>query len=96
MSATATNSSGDDVEQAPNFSTEWVRSFIDSYFERRGKDPQKIDIVKLKVQKNAIQGILSTAYLIDILYKDSNPPLGIYRKLQFMSNFVIVYIVIQI
>ena len=76
MSDSATNSSDDNAEVTPTFSTEWIRSFIDGYFERRGKDPQKIEIVNLGIKKNAIQGILSTAYLIDIHYKDANPPLG--------------------
>jgi hypothetical protein len=62
----------------PSFSIQWVKSLMDGYFERKGKDPQKINIIDLKVQKNPIQGILSTAYLIDVLYKDDNPPLGKY------------------
>lgn len=78
MSNNPTNSADENAEQTPAFSTEWIRSFIDGYFERRHKDPQKIDIVNLKIQKNTIQGILSKAYLIDISYKDSNPPLGLF------------------
>ena len=88
MSGTSATSTDNGSDLAPNFSSQWIRSFIDGYFERRGKDPQKIDIVELKVQKNAIQGILSTAYLVDILYKDSNPPLGIKRKIKFIYFFV--------
>ena len=61
-----------------SFSIQWVKSFMDGYFKRKGKDPHKISIIDLKVQKNNIQGILSTAYLIDVLYKDDNPPLGMY------------------
>ena len=64
------------AEVIPAFSIEWVKSFMDGYFERKGKDSSNIELVDLKVEKNSIQGILSTAYLIDVLYKDSNPPLG--------------------
>ena len=78
MSDNPTNSTDENAEQTPAFSTEWITTFIDGYFERRHKDPQKIDIVNLKIQKNTIQGILSKAYLIDISYKDSNPPLGLF------------------
>jgi len=80
MSNNPTNSTDENAEQTPAFSTEWIRSFIDGYFERRHKDPQKIDIVNLKIQKNTIQGILSKAYLIDISYKDSNPPLDEFEE----------------
>ena len=65
----------------PSFSIQWVKSFMDGYFERKGKDPNKINIIDLKVQKNDIQGILSTAYLVDVRYKDENPPLGRYKDL---------------
>ena len=65
-----------EAEAIPAFSIEWVKSFMNGYFERKGKDPSKVDIIDLKVEKNCIQGILSTAYLIDVQYKDSNPPLG--------------------
>lgn len=78
MSESATNPLAENADPKELFSIQWIRSFIDGYFQRRGKDPSMIDIVDLKIQKNAIQGILSTAYLVDVLYKDSNPPLGIH------------------
>ena len=73
---TIDTSSSSDLESVLEFSIPWVRSFINGYFERKGKDPLKIDIEDLKVQKNSIQGILSTAFLVDVRYKDANPPLG--------------------
>ena len=85
MSESATNPLAENDDLNELFSKQWIRSFIDGYFQRRGKDPAKIDIVDLKIQKNAIQGILSTAYLVDVLYKDSNPPLGTY--LIFLFHF---------
>ena len=85
MSESAPNSLAENGDLKELFSIQWIRSFIDGYFQRRGKDPSKIDIVDLKIQKNAIQGILSTAYLVDVLYKDSNPPLGTY--LIFLFHF---------
>ena len=85
MSESTTNSLAENDDLKELFSIKWIRSFIDGYFQRRGKDPAKIDIVDLKIQKNAIQGILSTAYLVDVLYRDSNPPLGIHFIL--LSHF---------
>ena len=87
MSESAPNSLAENGDLKELFSIQWIRSFIDGYFQRRGKDPSKIDIVDLKIQKNAIQGILSTAYLVDVLYKDSNPPLGIYFILLFQFQY---------
>ena len=69
-----------DESPLPSFTIPWVKSFMDGYFQRKGKDPTKIDIIDLKIQKNSIQGILSTAYLIDVMFKDLNPPLGMYGK----------------
>ena len=85
MSESATNPLAENDDLKELFSIQWIRSFIDGYFQRRGKDPAQIDIVDLKIQKNAIQGILSTAYLVDVLYKDSNPPLGTYLIFLFNS-----------
>jgi len=69
---------GNDEIPLPSFTIPWVTSFMGGYFQRKGKDPTKIDIIDLKIQKNSIQGILSTAYLIDVMFKDLNPPLGMY------------------
>ena len=77
------NSDNDDshtneIDDVGKFSIKWIASVMHGYFNRKEKDPSKIQIVDFKVEKNRIQGILSTAYLLDVLYKDENPPLGTF------------------
>lgn len=75
-----------DESPLPSFTIPWVKSFMDGYFQRKGKDPTKIDIIDLKIQKNSIQGILSTAYLIDVMFKDLNPPLDEFEEAEMEES----------
>lgn len=57
------------------FTLEWVSPIINRYFEeKKGKDLSKIQIVDVKAEKNCLQGILSTTFVVDVIYKDENPP----------------------
>ena len=78
MNSDNDDSHNNEIDDAANFSIKWIASVMHGYFNRKGKDPSKIQIVDFKVEKNCIQGILSTAYLLDVLYKDENPPLGTF------------------
>ena len=64
-------------QKVEDFTLDWIKPIILKYFEeKKAKDVTKIELVEVKAQKNSLQGILSTTYVVDIIYKDQNPITG--------------------
>ena len=53
------------------FTPEWVASVTNDYFTQEDLDPKDIDILSVQACKNEVQGILSTTYIVDAKYKNS-------------------------
>jgi hypothetical protein len=54
---------------AEDFSREWVSSVTGPHFVSKGLDPSHVHVTAVKAEKNCIQGILSTTYVVDVQYE---------------------------
>ena len=64
---------GPTPENESEFSIEWVTPILKKQLEKEGEiDPEKINVVQVKAEKNSLQGILSTTYVVDVDFEAPN------------------------
>ena len=80
---------GPTPQSEDEFSVDWVRPIL---LESLGKDleidPGQVQVLEVRAKKNALQGILSTTFVVDVDYEAPNED-GEIGKIQNSEFFVL-------
>lgn len=78
---------GPTPQSEDEFSVDWVRPIL---LESLGKDleidPGQVQVLEVRAKKNALQGILSTTFVVDVDYEAPNED-GEIGKIKNSENF---------
>ena len=72
-----TSDIGPTPETEAEFTIKWVEPILKSQLKKEGEiDPEEIKIVEVRAQKNSLQGILSTTFVVDVDFEGPDPENG--------------------
>ena len=85
---------GPTPQSEDEFSVDWVRPIL---LESLGKDleidPGQVQVLEVRAKKNALQGILSTTFVVDVDYEAPNEDgeIGKIQKSKILKFFVLFW-----
>ena len=61
---------GPTPQSESDFSVDWVRPILLESFRKEGEiDPETVEVLEVRAEKNSLQGILSTTFVVDVDYE---------------------------
>jgi len=61
-------------DKEEDFNADWVLFVLKDYFERNERDPELVKVLNVSAQKNEVQGILSTTFVVDVEFQFGEKP----------------------